>query len=235
MKRFYKLVSTQKADGGYLIMLDGRPVKTALKAELLASNENLANALVLEWSGQQDDIIPDSMPLTQILSTKIDRVAKERDAMQSLLFKYLDTDLLCYRTDQPSELKKAQQEAWDPHLEWFETEYGTTLETTEELTALEQPKTAHQAVQSKVKKLDDDKFTIVQLITSTCGSLILGLAALAGKANADEIYTAMRVEEHFKAEIYNEDFYGGDPAQEEKDKAIQEDLKASMQYLELLA
>ena len=81
MKRFDKLVSTQSRSGGFLITLDGRPVKTALKNELLAPAEELANAIVLEWSEQEEDIIPDSMPLTQILSTKIDRVSHEREAM----------------------------------------------------------------------------------------------------------------------------------------------------------
>ncbi len=234
MKRFYKLVSTQKTENGYLITLDGRPVKTALKAELLAANEALANTLVLEWSQQKEEIIPDTMPLTQILSTKIDRVSKERDAMQALLFKYLDTDLLCYRTDQPPELKKAQEDLWNPYLDWFETAYGIALETTEGLSALKQPDEAHEAVQDKIKALDHDHFTILQLTTSACGSLILGLAALAGKANADEIFAAMRVEENFKAKIYNEAFYGADPAQKIKDKAIQDDLKAAMRYLSLI-
>ena len=235
MKRFYKLVSTQETNNGYLIMLDGRAVKTAMKEELLSPTEALANALVLEWSGQDEEIIPDSMPLTQILSTKIDRVAKERSAMEEILFKYVDTDLLCYRTDHPPELQKAQEEAWDGYLEWFETEHGATLETTHGITALTQNDAAHEAIQSSIKSLSDDHFTVLQLVSSSCGSLVLGLAALAGKANADELYAAMRVEEKFKAEIYNEEFYGGDPAQEQKDKAIQADLKSALEYLALLS
>ena len=234
MKRFYKLVSTQSSQDGYLITLDGRPVKTALKKEMLAPNEHLANALVVEWSGQQEEINPDSMPLTQILSTKIDRVSHEREAMQKYVFKYLDTDLLCYRTDHPPELQKAQEEMWNPHLEWFAQEYGTPLETTFAITALKQPDTAHEKIRSIIKGLDDDRFTAFQLIVSASGSLVLGLAAINGKLTAEEIYAAMRVEENFKAEIYNEEFYGADPAQEKKDMATQEDLRAAMHYLSLL-
>jgi len=235
MKRFYKLVSTQKADGGYLIMLDGRPVKTALKNELLAKNEALANALVLEWSGQEEEIVPDTMPFTQILSTKIDRVSHEREAIQDYLFKYLDTDLLCHRTDQPPELNASQEEVWGPYLEWFEGKYGHALETTYGLSALNQPHQAHEAVQQEIKAMNDDIFTVLQLIVSACGSIVLGLAAINERATAEEIYTAMRVEENFKAKIYNEEFYGGDPAQEAKDKATQEDLKAAMKYLSLIS
>jgi len=236
MKRFYKLVSTQKANGGgFLVTLDGRPVKTALKANLLAPTENLANALVLEWTKQEEDIVPDSMPLTQILSTKIDRVSHEREAMQDYIFKYLDTDLLCYHADQPPELKTAQEEVWNDYLTWFENEYRQALETTFGLSALKQPQAAHDAVQTWIKALDNDHFTILQLIVSACGSIVLGLAALHGRASAEQIYAAMRVEENFKAKIYNEEFYGGDPAQEAKDKATQEDLKAALKYLELIS
>ena len=234
MKRFYKLVSTQKTENGLLITLDGRPVKTALKKELLAPNENFANALVLEWSQQDDEINPDSMPLTQILSTKIDRVSHERDAMQNYVFKYLDTDLLCYRTDHPPELQTAQEEMWNPYLDWFEKQYGIKLETTFGLTALKQPENAHENVQSRIKEMNDDHFTALQLIVSTSGSIVLALAALNGDINAEKIYAAMRVEENFKAEIYNEAFYGGDPAQEKKDKATQADLNAVMHYLSLI-
>ena len=235
MKRFYKLVSTQKTSNGYHIMLDGRPVKTALKRELLAPNEVMANALVLEWSGQDEEIIPDSMPLTQILSTKIDRVEHEREAIQSYLFKYLDTDLLCYRTNHPPELQEAQEEMWNPYLDWFEKEYGQALETTFEISALQQSDDAHEKVQESIKALDDHHFTALQLIVSAAGSIVLGLAALKDKASADDIYAAMRVEENFKAKIYNEEFYGADPAQEEKDKATQADLNAATEYLSYLS
>lgn len=235
MKRFYKTVATQKTDNGFLVVLDARPVKTAMRADLCAPNENLANALMREWAEQDGDIIPDTMPLTQILSTKIDRVSNEREAMQSYMFKYLDTDLLCYRTDgPPPELGETQNKTWDPYLEWFAKHFGVTLQTTTALKALSQDPKAHEIVQKTITELDDDRFTAFQLITSLCGSLVLGLAALNKQINADEIFGAMRVEENFKAEIYNEEFYGADPAQESKDKSIKEDLHAAIHYLELL-
>ncbi|MFK7839809.1 MAG: ATP12 family protein [Bdellovibrionales bacterium] len=234
MKRFYTLVSTQKTDQGFLITLDGRPVKTAMKHELLAPNEKLANALVKEWAGQEDKIIPDSMPMTQILSTKIDRVSHERNAMQAAMFKYLDTDLLCYRADDPPELKNRQKETWDQYLDWFKSHYEYDLKTTYGLAAITQEQGAHDKIHSEIKAMNDDDFTLLQLIVSISGSLILGLAAMHKKANAEDIFTAMRVEETFKAEIYNEDFYGSDPAQEAKDKAIQADLKATLEYLKIL-
>lgn len=235
MKRFYKLVSTQKVATGYEILLDGRPVKTALKNTLCVEKEELANELVKEWAAQGENIIPDTMPLTQIVNTRIDRVSQERAAMSQAVLKYLDTDLLCYRTDDPPELAAAQEEAWDPVLTWFAGRFGVELETTTALTALEQPGAAHEEVRSCVEKLDDDRFTILQLVTPLSGSLVLAIAFLEGEVSAQQVFGCAHVEEHFKAEIYNEEKYGPDPAEEKKDRAMLSDLKAAEIFLGLSA
>ena len=70
-------------------------------------------------------------------------------------------------------------------------------------------------------------FNILQLTASLSGSLTLALAFVEKEITAAEIFAAIRIEENFKAKIYNEDFYGSDPAQEEKDNAIKADLKAA--------
>ena len=44
-KRFYKEVSTQPGEGGWSILLDGRPVKTPAKRALHVPSETLATAL----------------------------------------------------------------------------------------------------------------------------------------------------------------------------------------------
>jgi chaperone required for assembly of F1-ATPase len=175
------------------------------------------------------------MPLSQILTTKIDRIARERQAIHALLMKYLDTDLLCYRTSQPPEMAQNQKETWDPWLDWFEQEFGLRLLTTEDLRALKQPDAAYQAVETRIKDLDDEQFTILQLVTSSSGSLVLGLAFIAGKATPDDVFEAARVEESFKAELYNEKTHGPDPAEEKKDAAIKADLIAAAKYLDLLS
>ncbi|MCB1721910.1 MAG: hypothetical protein KDI11_09165, partial [Alphaproteobacteria bacterium] len=104
MKKFYKLVSVHQDIGGWAVHLDGRPVKTPLKKTLLAPTEALAASIQEEWAAQDETIDPETMPLTQILSTQIDRVSAQRDAMSAELLKFLDTDLICYRApkDQPA-------------------------------------------------------------------------------------------------------------------------------------
>lgn len=234
MKRFYKMVSTKETGNGYEVLLDDRSVKTPAKNTLTAPSKTLADFVMQEWARQEDQILPDTMPLTQILSTKIDRVSQEREAMTAALLKYLDTDLICYHTDDPPELEQKQKEAWQPWLDWFKNEFGSELQTTSGLTALSQSPEAHEAVQTYVTDIDDDKFTALGLAVPLCGSLVLGLAFTKNAITADDAFAAARVEERFKADIYDEEKYGPDPAQEKKDKAALADLQAAENFLKAL-
>ena len=234
MKRFYKMVSVAQAPGGFEIHLDGRPINTQVKHVLCAPTQSLAEAIMGEWAAQETEIIPDSMPLTQILSTKIDRVSAEREAMSAYVFKYLDTDLLCYRAEEPPELKARQEALWSPHLEWFTGQFGAALEVTNGLAALAQDEAAHEAAQEYVAGLDADRFTVLQLVCSLSGSLVLALAFVEGATDADQVFAAARVEEHYKDEIFNAEKHGPDPAQDKKDKAVMRDLEAAQTYLKFL-
>lgn len=234
MKRFYKIVTMAKAAGGFEIHLDGKPVKMPSGAVLCVPNEALATAVMLEWAGQEADIIPDSMPLTQILITGHDRVARERAAMEKAVLGYLDTDLLCYRATLPAETAKRQAETWNPWLRWFEKEYSLRLLTTENLQAIAQPPQAHVAAREAVGQLDDLKFTVMQMVVSQSGSLVLGLAFTAGVVSPEQVIAAAHVEEGFKAEIYNENVHGIAPNEEKRRAGMLRDLNAAREFLRLL-
>lgn len=235
MKRFYKNASVEQAEGLYYIHLDGRAVRCPSGAMLTTPSEALAQELQKEWAAQEENIIPDTMPLTQILTTQIDRVGQERAAMQESLFKYLDTDLLCYRCgDEPPGQAAAQSTSWDPWLRWFSMRYDADLKTTNDIVALKQSASAHDAVKNNVQYMDDAYFTVIQLVTSLSGSLVLGLAFVEKAISAKAVFDAAHVEEDFKAQIYDRDKYGLDPMEQKKDDAMMRDLEAAEIFLKLL-
>ena len=235
MKRFYKFVSLGDGKKGRSILLDGKPVKTPARNLLETPHLGLANAILQEWNRQGDKIMPSEMPLTQLLSTRIDRVGSERPAMTDALMKYLDTDLICYRAALPPEIAGAQQAAWDPWLSWFEQEFGSALETTTDLKALKQPAAAYEALLEYTEGLDDDRFTVLQVVTPLCGSVVLAAAFVQGALSPSQAFACARVEENYKAGLYDEKTYGPDPAQEKKDKAEMADLEACAKFLDLLS
>lgn len=234
MKRFYKMVTVARGAHGHEIHLDGKPVKTPSGAVLSAPNEKLAGGMMREWMAQEGEIVPDSMPLTQILITAQDRVSRERPAMEKAVLAYLDTDLLCYRATLPAETARRQAESWDPWLAWFEKEYGVRLATTEGLRALQQPPEARAAVEKAVAALDDARFTVFQLVVSQSGSLVLGLAFMAGAVTPEQICAAASVEEDFKAEVYNEAKHGAAPHMETSRAAMARDVRAAQDFLAMM-
>jgi len=234
MKRFYKIVSTQAHEGGWRVLLDGKPVKTPMRSDLLAPSEEAANLAMQEWAAQEEMIDPQTMPITQLISTQLDRVSAEREAMTAAILKYFDTDLVCYRVDMPEELAARQAAAWDPALAWFEARYGSALLTTTEIQALTQPEQAREAVRKEVEGMDDAHFTILQLATPVSGSLVLALRFVSGDMSGQEVLDAARIEEAYKAEIYDAEKHGPDPAQDKKDKAVLRDLLAAEAYLKCL-
>lgn len=234
MKRFYSNVSVEETQQGYGIVLDGRPVKTKNKTSLVTSHDVIAEHVAQEWRDQVDEIIPDTMPLTQILNTKIDRITTERAVIHATIVKYLDTDLVCYFADVPEDLVTQQRTYWQPWITWSEEKFSAPLKVTSDLVALSQDANVHDGADRFIAGLNDDEFTVLQLTTSLSGSLILGMAFTDGAASAEDVFQASFVEEHYKNILYDSEKYGVDPMLEKKQKQMRIDLYACELYLKHL-
>lgn len=232
MKRFYTMVSTKKTDDGHVIQLDGNVVKTPLGQDVVAPTKALADEIVLEWSAQEDKVKPDSMPLTQILITAIDKI-RDRDAITASLMRYLDTDLVCYWTKEPETLAKQQKEIWGRWVAWFDEHFEVPLETTKKIDAIKQDPEAHKRVWNYIESLDDYYFTVLQIMTSLCGSLVLALAFVEGDITEEDIFKASYLEELYRGEIYNEDVHGAAPNEEAERELFKRDTQAARQFLHL--
>lgn len=234
MKKFFKLVSLKQSQDVWLVELDGKPVRTPSGKLLSIPAKSLAEEIAREWREQGDSILPDTMPLTQILVTGLDRIERDREVIQSSVLRYLDTDLLCYRTEKPDDLAAREAAVRDPWLGWFSRTYNENLQTTTGLMALQHPQSAHAKVMHAVRDLDLWSFTVLQMVTATTGSLVLALAFVVGPAHEDDLLRTVYVEEDYKAAIYNEDFYGRAPNQERVLRDVARDLRASHIFLECL-
>ncbi len=233
MKRVYTMASYNKTEDGFVIQLDGKTVKTPLGQPLAAPNKTIADAIVKEWVSQGDQIIPDSMPITQFLTTALDRT-RERDAITKSLLKYLDTDLLCYRVKEPAELAKKQKEVWDRWLTWFDEQFESPLEVTYGIDALTQDPDTHKQIWNYLEALDEYYFTVLQVVTSLTGSIVLGLAFLEHEATPEDVFNAAELEEIYHAEIAGEAQHGADPVQERRQNTLKRELETSRTFMSLL-
>lgn len=233
MKKFYTLVSTTKNDEGYVIHLDGKPVQTPLKQELVAPTQALADEIVKEWSAQDETINPDTMPLTQILITTIDKI-RDREDITKAVMKYLDTDLVCYWAKKPPELAARHKEVYGRWVKWFDEHFEIPLYTTKKLEALKQEEEAHKRAWNYIEALDDYYFTVLHIVTSLTGSVIIALAFCEGDIDPEEAFNVAKLDELFKSEIYNEAEHGAAPQEEAERAHLKKELKAAQQFIDLV-
>ncbi|MEO1311075.1 MAG: ATP12 family protein [Pseudomonadota bacterium] len=204
-KRFYKDVSSEAADKGFVLTLDGKSARTPARAPLAAPTKALGEAVAAEWAGQGERIDRLAMPLTRLLTTAVDRGEPDGAAWRDLVLSFLASDLLCYRAEGPEELIDRQNAAWTPYLEAFESRYGARLALAAGIVAVEQPEATLTAVGARLQGLDVGSLVAAKAATEITGSAVLGLAATLDGADAEETFAASRVDEAFQAEKWGID------------------------------
>lgn len=203
-KRFYKEVSLQPGEGGWSVLLDGRPVKTPAKRALQVPSETLAQALAAEWAAQETVIDPFTMPITRILHVALDWIEGVREGAAEEVANFGRTDLLSHRADE-SGLAARQAELWDPYLEWAKTALDAPLNAAATVLALEQPESSIEALKARALAQDDLRLTALVSVTPILGSAILAFALLEGEADAEAVWTAARVDDDYQTERWGED------------------------------
>ena len=205
MKRFYKDVSIAPAEGGFAVLLDGKPVKTPSRNALLLPTERLALAVAEEWRGQGDAIDATSMPLLRLSNTVIDGVTANRADVIIAILRFGENDLLCYRAHQPPDLAQRQREGWDPLLDWARQRFSARMTVAGGLTHVDQSPDALAALREPLR--DYDAFTLAGLhvIASITGSLVLALAVVEGYIPGGYAFELSRVDEVYQAEKWGAD------------------------------
>lgn len=206
-RRFYKEVSVAPRDGGFAILLDGRPVRTPLKQLLLLPRAPLADAVAAEWQAQGEHIDPAVMPLTKLANTAIDRVAgPERQRIHDEIAGFAANDLLCYFADSPAELVRRQNAAWSPVLAWAAADLGARFVTATGVMHQPQPPEAIAAVRAGLARLGEHELCAAHNLATLTGSTLIALAlALGGSLGADDAWAAAHVDEDWQIEHWGED------------------------------
>ena len=229
MKRFYKQALAAPAEGGFTVLLDVKPMRTPGKAPLLVPTAALAAAIAEEWQAQSGDIDPLQMPLTRLVATAIDRVAPQRAAVIDEIVAYAGSDLVCYRAAEPAALVARQEAVWQPLIEWFRERYDVALDVTTGIVATPQPPRVAEAVRAVAESFPPLPLTGLHALTTASGSVVVGLAVVAGRLDLPGIWTAAQLEENFQIERWGEP-----PESAARRQALRRDLEASCRFLALL-
>lgn len=205
-KRFYTSAGVKPgSEGGFVVTLDDKPVRTPSRRELGVPFEALAEAVAAEWGAQQEHIDPSVMPLTRMVNTAIDGVSSASEAVFEEILRFGGTDMLCYRAEAPETLIARESEHWDPYLDWAALQ-GARLVLAEGIMHVEQPAESIRALATLLRRHSSDlQLTALHTVTTLTGSLVLALALAEGQAEAEEIWRAAHVDEDFNISQWGED------------------------------
>ena len=207
IKRFYTLAEVKEMDGCYALTLDGRAARTPGRNLLAAASHPLMLRVAEEWARQGETLDPADMPLTRLLNSAIDGVAKTMDETRADVARYAGSDLLCYRADEPEALAERQRAAFDPVLDWAaETFGGRRFDLAAGVMHVAQPAETLEAFRKAVEPFDDPAaLAALSVVTSLTGSAILALAVARGRLTAEEAWRLAHLDEDFQAERWGAD------------------------------
>ena len=205
MKRFYRDVASEATDGGHLVTLDGRTVRTPNRAILKLPTAVLASAVADEWAAQEEKVDPGAMPLTKLANTAIDRVTGREPDVATDVIGFAKTDLLCYRADGPAELARRQSAGWDPVLDWAAERFGARLAVTTGIVPVAQPDAAIAVFFDSILGEEAFALTALHVAASVMGSLILALGLRNRRLTAEEAFGLSEIDDAFQAEHWGWD------------------------------
>lgn len=230
MKRFYQRVSVSPGQpaAGFTVMLDARPVRTPARQPLDLPSAALAHAIAAEWDAQDDEIVPAQMPVMQVAATAIDRVLPDIAGYAGRIAVYGETDLVCYRADNPQALVARQWATWQPLVDWAAETLDAPLTVTGGVAPVSQPAASLAALHAAVSAHDPFELAALGLAATASGSLLIALALSHDRLDADAAYAASVVDESWQIEQW-----GDDDEAAARRRNVRADIDAAARFLAL--
>jgi chaperone required for assembly of F1-ATPase len=203
-KRFYSDAGVGETDGGFVVTLDGKPIKTPSGKTVVVPKREIADAIAAEWGAQGETIDPLTMPLTRFANSVVQSVVDRVDLVADDVARYLGSDLLFYRAGHPEALVSKEAAHWDPIVFWAADALGAHFMLAEGINHVRQPDAAITAARAAFPG-DPWSIAALHVVTTLTGSALLALALTHGVREPAEIWTAAHVDEDFNIEQWGLD------------------------------
>ena len=234
MKRFWEAaLAVPRLEGGYGVVLDGRPLRLPGGSILTTESRPLAEAIADEWQkaggAKGGEMNQEDVALTRLLGSAQERIAPNPHAMVEGLAKYGETDLLCYLAED-HRLAARQTEAWQPLLDWAALALDAPLRVTLGLMPVAQAPESMAALQAAVARHNAAGLAALGVAVPALGSLVLGLAISLGRLEAEEAHRLAVIDE-----LFQEAFWGSDPETEARRQGRLADVQLAQRFMALVS
>jgi len=218
-RRFYKSVEVAEADDAFVVLLDGRALRTPGGVRLRLPRRPLAEQVAAEWAGQGDTIELAQMHATRLANTAIDSIGAAREATANQIADYAGSDLLLYFAEQPEALVRRQTELWGPLLDRAEKEARLSFVRASGIIHRAQPQASLEEVRRIVLSLDDFGLAGLAFGAALFGSAILAIGLQRGWLDGAQAYELSRLDEAWQEEQWGVDEEAAERAQRLREEA----------------
>uniref|UniRef100_A0A8C8S9C3 ATP synthase mitochondrial F1 complex assembly factor 2 n=1 Tax=Pelusios castaneus TaxID=367368 RepID=A0A8C8S9C3_9SAUR len=198
-KRFYQNVSISQGEGGFEINLDQRKLKTPQAKLFTVPSEALAIAVATEWDSQQETIKFYTMHLTTLCYTALDNPSqRNKDQMIRAALKFLETDTVCYRVEEPAALVELQKNEWDPIVEWAEKRYNVEIGSSTSIMGPHIPPRTKDIFTSHLASYNMWALQGIEYVITQLKSLILSMGLMERHITVEKAVLLSRLEEEYQ-------------------------------------
>ncbi|XP_066496758.1 ATP synthase mitochondrial F1 complex assembly factor 2 [Tiliqua scincoides] len=198
-KRFYQNVNISQGEGGFEINLDHRKLKTPQAKLFTVPSKALALAVATEWDAQQDTIKFYTMHLTTLCNTALDNPSqRSKDQLIRAAVKFLETDTICYRVEEPPALVELQKNEWDPIIEWAEQRYNVVIGSSMSITGPSIPQSTKDTFTSHLASYNTWALQGIEYLITQLKSLILSMGLLEKHLTVEQAVLLSRLEEEYQ-------------------------------------
>ncbi|XP_061823426.1 ATP synthase mitochondrial F1 complex assembly factor 2 [Nerophis lumbriciformis] len=203
-KRFYQDVSITQGEGGlFEINLDRRKLKTPGGKLFTVPNEALAIAVATEWDAQRETLKFYTMHLTTLCNTALDNpTERNKDQMISAALKFLETDTVCYRVDEPNGLVELQKNEWDPVLHWIENRYNVNIGSSSSILGPDIPEVTKDTFRQHLKSYNFWSLTGFEYVITQLKSVVLSFGMIDRLLSVEHAVLLSRLEEEYQIQTW---------------------------------
>lgn len=205
-KRFYKDVAAGPVDGGFVVTLDGRPVRTpGKKLQVIVPAAAIATTMAEEWAAQGEFVDPATMPMVRLVNSAIESGEEMIPAFREEVIKFAGSDLLLYRAESPRELVSEQELVWDNALTVLARHFGVSFQPTMGIIHQSQPKVTLDRLTESLSGENLLVMTALVSITGLTGSGLLAIGLWNKLFSPDLVWKAAHVDEDYQIAQWGQD------------------------------
>lgn len=205
-KRFYKDVAAGPVDGGFVVTLDGRPVRTpGRKLPVIVPAASIATAMAEEWAAQGEFIDPATMPMVRLINSAVESGEEMIPAFRAEVIKFAGGDMMLYRAESPQELVSEQELAWDEALVTLARHFGVSFQPTMGIIHQSQPKATLDRLAESLVGENLLVMTALVSITGLTGSGLLAIGLWNKLFSPDQVWKAAHVDEDYQITQWGQD------------------------------